>query len=435
MAPTTRIDAAIGIMDPAYFRSRTEILDFFNSTLDMSLTKIEQTATGAVHCQLLSMMFPRSVPMNRVSWEARSQHEYAGNYKLLQAAFDRNRIQRHIDVDKLIQAKYMDNMEFCQWIYAFCQQMGRDVPEGYDPVAARARGKGGKRLPAHFLPRGQTRGAAAAKKAGGGRATRPGARVPHHSPRPTRGGGGGGPRASSSSAANQRPSSASSPSSRGVRVPYAVSTKENAKAPPAQVGRNASHSRSPAKPRRKVGRSRSVVDGPGEGGGAAAAAAASAAAAAAAAAAKENSALSRRNEELEASLAEAEMAAAEIEAERDFYFEKLRGIEVMLQVHEEGDLAGRGGEQATDEVIAKIFRVLYAAVEDGLTVGDEGELLGGRDDDDDDNDGEEGELPSTQELDDEIEVSLLESSAEGDEDLLVREAREFARTGVSLLDH
>ena len=128
------------------------------------------------------------------------------------------------------------------------------------------------------------------------------------------------------------------------------------------------------------------------------------------------------------------MAAAEIEAERDFYFEKLRGIEVMLQVHEEGDLAGRGGEQATDEVIAKIFRVLYAAVEDGLTVGDEGELLGGRDADDDD-DGEEGELPSTQELDDEIEVSLLESSAEGDEDLLVREAREFARTGVSLLDH
>ena len=425
MAPTTRIDAAIGIMDPAYFRSRTEILDFFNSTLDMSLTKIEQTATGAVHCQLLSMMFPRSVPMNRVSWEARSQHEYAGNYKLLQAAFDRNRIQRHIDVDKLIQAKYMDNMEFCQWIYAFCQQMGRDVPEGYDPVAARARGKGGKRLPAHFLPRG-TRGAAAAKKAGGGRARRPGARVPHHSPRPTRGGGGG-PRASSSSAANQRPSSASSPSSRGVRVPYAVSTKENAKAPPAQVGRNASHSRSPAKPRRKVGRSRSAVDGPGGGGGA------EAAAAAASAAAKENSALSRRNQELEASLAEAQMAAAEIEAERDFYFEKLRGIEVMLQVHEEGDLAGRGGEQATDEVIAKIFRVLYAAVEDGLTVGDEGELLGGRDDDDDD--GEEGELPSTQELDDEIEVSLLESSAEGDEDLLVREARKFARTGVSLLDH
>jgi RP/EB family microtubule-associated protein len=52
--------------------------------------------------------------MQRVNWEAKSDYEYIQNYKLLQVAFTKNRVQRHIDVDKLIRAKYQDNLEFCQ---------------------------------------------------------------------------------------------------------------------------------------------------------------------------------------------------------------------------------------------------------------------------------------------------------------------------------
>ena len=44
--------------------------------------------------------------MQRVNWEAKSDYEYIQNYKLLQVAFTKNRVQRHIDVDKLIRAKY-----------------------------------------------------------------------------------------------------------------------------------------------------------------------------------------------------------------------------------------------------------------------------------------------------------------------------------------
>ena len=101
-------------MDAAYFTGRRELLDFFNELLQLNLTKIEQTASGAVACQLCDYIFPGSVPMNRVNWEAKSDYEYIQNYKLLQVAFTKNRVQRHIDVDKLIRAKYQDNLEFCQ---------------------------------------------------------------------------------------------------------------------------------------------------------------------------------------------------------------------------------------------------------------------------------------------------------------------------------
>jgi len=107
-------DAAIGMMDAAYFCGRREILIYFNDLLQLNLAKIEETASGAVACQVMDYLFPGSIPMHRVDWGAKASHEYVKNYKLLQAAFTKNNIQKHIDVDKLIRAKYQDNLEFCQ---------------------------------------------------------------------------------------------------------------------------------------------------------------------------------------------------------------------------------------------------------------------------------------------------------------------------------
>eukprot|EP00585_Thalassiosira_rotula_P009215 CAMPEP_0196157922 /NCGR_PEP_ID=MMETSP0910-20130528/44902_1 /TAXON_ID=49265 /ORGANISM="Thalassiosira rotula, Strain GSO102" /LENGTH=137 /DNA_ID=CAMNT_0041422697 /DNA_START=56 /DNA_END=466 /DNA_ORIENTATION=- len=131
-------DSAIGMMDGAYFTSRNDILNFLNDLLDLNLTKIEQTASGAVACQLTEYIFPGSVPMSKVNWAARTQPEYIDNYKLLQKAFNKYKVQRYVDVDKLIRAKYQDNLEFCQWLKAFFDQtapMMRGGREGYDPVA------------------------------------------------------------------------------------------------------------------------------------------------------------------------------------------------------------------------------------------------------------------------------------------------------------
>lgn len=78
----------------------------------------------------------RDDPVLDANWEAKTDYEYVQNYKLLQVAFTKNRVQKHIDVDKLIRGKYQDNLEFCQWLKAFYDQQGVGPRDGYDPVAS-----------------------------------------------------------------------------------------------------------------------------------------------------------------------------------------------------------------------------------------------------------------------------------------------------------
>lgn len=63
------IDAAIGMMDSAYFTSRKDVLDWINNLLSLNLTKIEQTATGAVACQMADFMFPGTLRVGKVRQE------------------------------------------------------------------------------------------------------------------------------------------------------------------------------------------------------------------------------------------------------------------------------------------------------------------------------------------------------------------------------
>ena len=50
--------------------------------------------------------------------------------------------------------------------------------------------------------------------------------------------------------------------------------------------------------------------------------------------------------------------------------QKLRGIEVMLQVHEEV-----GEESDAEALIQRVYKVLYAKIEDDIIVTDDGELV------------------------------------------------------------
>ena len=68
----------------------------------------------------------------------------------------KHRVQKQVNVDRLIRAKYQDNLEFCQWLKAFFEHAASSAPgsrEDYDPLSRRQVGKGGKRLNTIFLPR------------------------------------------------------------------------------------------------------------------------------------------------------------------------------------------------------------------------------------------------------------------------------------------
>lgn len=340
-------DAAIGMMDGAYFTSRNEILSFLNTLLDLNLAKIEQTASGAVACQVIEYIFPNSIAMSKVNWAAKGSHEYVTNYKLLQGAFSKNNIQKYIDVDKMIRGKYQDNLEFCQWLKAFFDQTSSmmNTREGYDPIAVRAKGKGGKAVPSGNRVNGMKKvGSAASSSSSAPRAVASGA-VKRAAPLVARSVASS---VSSSKDVPPRPTSGGSSVSSITRISAASgSLKENA-----------SNSRVPtAANTRKPPSSSNAYEEEIR------------------ALKSENAALESKYAKLQRSSAVVEMSLQTVESERDFYFEKLRGIEVMLQVYKEKEeeCTGSGG---VNRVMDRMFKVMYATMEDDVIVDDEGNLVG-----------------------------------------------------------
>lgn len=49
---------------------------------------------GAVACQLLDRIYPGKVPLHKLNWEAKQDYEFLGNYKVLQNAFAKLKIDK-----------------------------------------------------------------------------------------------------------------------------------------------------------------------------------------------------------------------------------------------------------------------------------------------------------------------------------------------------
>ncbi|KAK8813535.1 microtubule-associated protein, RP/EB family [Blastocystis sp. ATCC 50177/Nand II] len=133
-------------MDASSGLSRGELLEWINTTLNMHLHKIEETASGAVACQIIDMLYPDTVPLQRVNFVAKDAYEYTKNYKILQSACLKNGIQKNIDVDRLIKGRPQDNLEFMQWLK---QYFDKHRPNReYNAVERRAAAKGGREVTA-----------------------------------------------------------------------------------------------------------------------------------------------------------------------------------------------------------------------------------------------------------------------------------------------
>ncbi|CCH40727.1 Microtubule-associated protein RP/EB family member 1 [Wickerhamomyces ciferrii] len=115
-------------------KSRTELLQWINTTLELNYTKIEQLGSGAAYCQLFDSIY-LDVPMAKVKFDASKEYEYLANFKVLQNNFLKHKINKTVPVERLIKCRFQDNLEFVQWVEKFWQD-NKDESD-YDPNSRR----------------------------------------------------------------------------------------------------------------------------------------------------------------------------------------------------------------------------------------------------------------------------------------------------------
>ncbi|KAI6182653.1 Eb1 [Aphelenchoides bicaudatus] len=274
--------------------SRNELLQWVNDCLQSGFTKIEQLHTGAGYCQFTDFLFPESIQLKRVKWNSRLELDWLANWKLLTVAWKQLGIDKLVPTDKLIKGKFQDNFEFLQWFKKFFDA-NYDGHE-YNPVMAR----NFEALPASGI---STTNASSISRM----APKPAAnRMPSQ-------------RAGSNASVNSTSSSSARP---GVIRSAAAAPRANAaSAKPAQVN-----------PPAAAQTHQPVSNGISK---------------------QEYESLKARFDEINRQLQESDDVINSIEKERDFYFTKLRKIEIICQDHE------------TDAQIdiKKIFDVLYETEE------------------------------------------------------------------------
>lgn len=336
----TAVNTAIGMMDPAYFVGKKEILNWLNNLLKLNLAKIEETSNGAVACQVLDSLFPSMVPMQKVNWGAKNDYDIINNYKVLQSICQKLKIQRSIEVEKLMRARYQDNLEFMQWLKKFFELNYSGVVDEYDSVERRNKGKG----VSLFKP------AASGGATAGGARPRPGSRAAA---------GAAGTASTRAKATGQAKTAAGAGTAVRGGAPRAASAaaaaeKENKRSAPRVSGGSSTSGGAAGKggPRRSVNSAASSSSSNGM---------STVTNAQAALDAEEMQRMKKQLKEATDKVSESnnEKAGlreevANVTQERDFYFGKLREVEVMLESY-----------SGSDPVLKEsLLQILYA-LEDG----------------------------------------------------------------------
>lgn len=95
--------------------SRSELLEWINTYFDVNYTKIEQCGNGEVYCLIFNALFPNTINISKLNKNPKNDYNILNNYKLLQNGFNKCKISRDVNVERLMKCRLQDNLEFLQW--------------------------------------------------------------------------------------------------------------------------------------------------------------------------------------------------------------------------------------------------------------------------------------------------------------------------------
>lgn len=128
---------SVGVVSGAYSVGRSTLLEWINKLTQLNYSLIEQTASGVFACHVFDALYPGQIRFGKVKFNCHKSYEFVHNYKILQACFNRVKMKKQIDVERLIKGKSQDNLEFIQWIHAYFHSHACERALNYDGRARR----------------------------------------------------------------------------------------------------------------------------------------------------------------------------------------------------------------------------------------------------------------------------------------------------------
>ncbi|KAG9332524.1 hypothetical protein JZ751_014622, partial [Albula glossodonta] len=123
------------ILTSDYKYNQFELLAWLNEALHTKFTKVEQICSGAAFCQLMDWLFPDSLNVKKVKFQAQTEVEFIHNYSLLQASFRKAGITKLVSVEELYNGNFEENLAFLKWFKLLFEANYHGQP--YDAVEAR----------------------------------------------------------------------------------------------------------------------------------------------------------------------------------------------------------------------------------------------------------------------------------------------------------
>ncbi|XP_064161152.1 DNA (cytosine-5)-methyltransferase 3A-like isoform X2 [Anguilla rostrata] len=99
--------------------NRFVLLAWLNESLQTKFTQVEEICSGAVYCQLMDWLYPESLDLALVKFQAQEEADFIHNYSLLQASFTKMGVTKSVPVEDLIKGKFRDNFTFLKWFKKF----------------------------------------------------------------------------------------------------------------------------------------------------------------------------------------------------------------------------------------------------------------------------------------------------------------------------